>query len=68
MQEFLLGSWGPQAVAFTRQNPFQVASVVLTMVSLLLTLTLGVRGFGGGDAGGSGRPDGDSDSGSCGGD
>jgi hypothetical protein len=29
MQEFLLGSWGPQIAAFARQNPLQVVSVVL---------------------------------------
>jgi hypothetical protein len=67
MRDFLLGSWGPQAVAFTKQNPLQVASVVLTALSTAVTLIFGIRGFGG-DAGGSSFGDGDGDAGGCGGD
>jgi len=65
MQAFLPGSWGPQAVAFTKQNPSQVACAVLTAPGMALILTLGIRGFGG-DAGD--RSVGDGDSGGCGGD
>lgn len=66
MQELLLGSWGPQIAAFTKHNPLQVLAAALTAVSIVLTLTLGVRGFGSGDAGGSSLDNGDS--GDCGGD
>ena len=66
MQEFLLGSWGPQIAALTKQNPLQVLGVALTAVSILLTLILGVRGFGSGDSGGCSFGDGDGDG--CGGD
>ena len=66
MQELLLGSWGPQVAAFTKQNPLQLLAAALTAVSIVLTLILGVRGFGSGDAGGSSFDDGDS--GGCGGD
>jgi hypothetical protein len=63
MQEFLLGSWGPQIAAFTKQNPLQVLSVVLTAVSIVLTLIFGVRGFRSEDAGGCSF---DGDGGGCG--
>jgi hypothetical protein len=66
MQELLFGSWGPQIVAFTKQNPLQVLAAALTAVSIVLTLILGVRGFGSGDAGGCSFDDGDG--GNCGGD
>jgi hypothetical protein len=68
MQELLFGSWGPQITAFTKQNPLQVLSVALTAVSIVLTLLLGVRGFGSDDAGGCSFGDGDGDGGGCGGD
>jgi hypothetical protein len=66
MQELLLGSWGPQIAAFTKQNPLQVLAAALTAVSIVLTLILGVRGFGSGDGGGCSFDD--ADSGDCGGD
>jgi hypothetical protein len=66
MQELLLGSWGPQIAAFTKQNPLQVLAAALTAVSIVLTLAFGVRGFGSDDAGGGSFDD--SDSGGCGGD
>jgi hypothetical protein len=66
MQELLLGSWGPQITAFTKQNPLQVLSVALTAISIVTTLILGVRGFGSDDAGGCSFDD--SDGGGCGGD
>jgi hypothetical protein len=66
MRELLLGSWGPQIAAFAKQNPLQVLAAALKAVSIVLTLTLGVRGFGSGDAGGGSFEDGDS--GGCGGD
>ena len=66
MQELLPGSWGPQIVAFTKQNPLQVLAVALTAISLLITLRFRVRGTDGGDAGGCSF--GDGDGGDCGGD
>jgi hypothetical protein len=66
MQELLLGSWGPQIAAFMKQNLLQVFAAALTAASIVLTLTLGVRGFGSDDAGGCSFDDGDS--GDCGGD
>src|SRR5205814_30052 len=45
MQDLLLGSWGPQIAAFTKQNPLQVLAVVLTASgSLLRLLALGLLG------------------------
>jgi hypothetical protein len=64
MPEFLLGSWGPQFLAFSRQNPLPMICVLLTAVSIVLTLMFGVRGFGSGDPGGSDF--GDGDGGGCG--
>ena len=63
MQDLLLGSWGPQIAAFTKQNPLQVLAVVLTAIGIAITLIFGVRGFGSGDGSIS-----DSDAGDCGGD
>jgi hypothetical protein len=60
MQELLLGSWGPQIAAFTKQNPLQVLAATLTAVSIVLTSILGVRGIGSGDAGGCSFDDADS--------
>jgi hypothetical protein len=66
MQDLLLGSWGPQIAAFTKQNPLQVLAASLTAVSIVLTLIFGVRGIGSGDGGGCSFDDGDG--GDCGGD
>jgi hypothetical protein len=68
MQEFLPASWGPQIMAFTKQNPLQVFAVTLTVIGILITLTFGRRGFGSGDGGGCSFGDGDGDAGGCGGD
>ncbi len=38
MQDLLLGSWGPQIAAFTKQNPLQVLAVVLTAIGIAITL------------------------------
>jgi hypothetical protein len=65
MQELLPGSWGPQIVAFSKQNPLQVLAVTLIAISLLITLFFGVRGTDGGD---TSFGDGDGDGGGCGGD
>ena len=51
MQDLLLGSWGPQIAAFTKQNPLQVLAVVLTAIGIAITLIFGVRGSGSGDGG-----------------
>jgi hypothetical protein len=63
MHDLLFGSWGAQAMAFCKQQPLQVLATALTAVSLVLTLILGVRGFGSGDSGGNSFGDGDSDGG-----
>jgi hypothetical protein len=67
MHDLLFGTGGAQIVAFCKQQPLQVLSVVLTAFTLVLTLTLGVRGSGSGDSGGISFGEGDSDGG-CGGD
>src|SRR5437879_6211822 len=46
MQEVLLGSWGPQIAAFTKQNPLQVLAVVLTAIGIAITLILGSEASG----------------------
>ena len=63
MQHFLFGSWPQQAIAFTKQNPLQMASVALTAFTLALTLVFGARGSGSGDCGGISLGEGDGDSG-----
>jgi hypothetical protein len=68
MQELLPGSWGPQILAFSKQNPLQVLAVTLTVISVLISLFFGVRGTDGGDTGGCSFGDGDGDGGGCGGD
>ena len=67
MHELLFGSWGPQIVAFTKQNPLPVISMVVIALSTAITLAIGMRGCGG-DAGGGIYADGDSSGGDCGGD
>jgi hypothetical protein len=64
MHDLLLGTWGPQIVAYSSQYPLQVLAVVLTTLSIVITLILGVRGFGSDDAGGTSF--GDGDGGGCG--
>ena len=67
MHDLLFGTWAAQAMAFCKQQPLQVLSVLLTAFTLGLTLMFGVRGSGSGDSGGISF-DGDSDGGGCGGD
>ena len=35
MQELLFGTWGPQIVAYSQQNPWRVFAMVLVTVLLL---------------------------------
>ena len=66
MQELLLGSWGPQVVAYTQQYPWRVFAAVLVGVLLLDMMfrknrgTSGDADIGGWDLGGDG------DGGGCG--
>jgi hypothetical protein len=59
MQEFLSRSWGPQIAAYAQQYPVQAISTALVAITLVMTLMLGTRGSGSGDAGGRGFDDGD---------
>jgi hypothetical protein len=61
--ELLLGSWGPQIVAYTRQYPWQVFAVVL--VGLLLLHSIFSRRQSSGGVGGD-LDFFDGDGGSCG--
>ena len=60
MQEFLLGSWGLQIVAYTQQYPWRVFAAVLVVVLLIDMLlrknrgTSGDADIGGWDFGGDG--------------
>ena len=65
MQELLLGSWGPQIVAFTRQHPLEVVAAVTITISMVITPMFLTRGSGS-DVGGCNF--GDGDGGGCGGD
>jgi hypothetical protein len=67
MQELLFGSWGPQIVSYSQQNPWRVFAMVLVTI-LLLDLMFRKQ-----SSGTSGSPDiGDfdfgGDGGDCGGD
>jgi hypothetical protein len=64
MQEILLGNWGPQIAAYSRQYPVQVITTVLVATTIVMTLMFGKRGSGSGDAGGCSFDDGDG--GGCG--
>jgi hypothetical protein len=64
MHDMLLGTWGPQIVALCQQRPLQVLAIVLTVFSIVMTVILGVRGFGTDDPGGASF--GDGDGGGCG--
>jgi hypothetical protein len=52
MQELLLGSWGLQIVAITRQYPWRVFAAVLVLVLLLDMLFRQTHGTSGADTGG----------------
>ncbi len=43
MQELLLGSWGAELIAYSQQNPVRVATAVLSVSSIMLTLMFGKR-------------------------
>jgi hypothetical protein len=65
MQELLLGTWGPQLVAYSRQYPWRVFAAVLTGILLLDMMFRKNRGSSG-DAGVGGWDFGDGDGGGCG--
>jgi hypothetical protein len=65
MRDFLLGSWGPQCVALTKQHPRHVLAAVLAIAILAIRLAFGRPGSADGDIGGFDF--GDGDGGSCGG-
>jgi uncharacterized membrane protein YgcG len=62
MRELLFGSWGPEAIAYTKQNPLKVAAVAINAIAIVLTLLFGKFSSSGGgdDYGGFGFGDGDS--------
>jgi uncharacterized membrane protein YgcG len=69
MQEILLGTWGPQIVAFVSHYPWQVFAFVLVTILIVRDLTRGNQSSGsGGDFGGFDFGGGDGDGGGCGGD
>jgi hypothetical protein len=46
----LFGSWGPEFIAYTKQNPLKVAAFAINAISIVLTLMLGKpSGLTGGD-------------------
>ena len=63
MHDLLFGTWGPQVIAFCKQQPWALPTAI-TAFSLVMALILGGRGVGG-DSGGTFS---DSDGGGCGGD
>jgi hypothetical protein len=68
VQELLFGTWSPQIIAYSQQNPWRVFAAVLVAILLLDFIFLNGRlsGMGdGGDFGGSGGSD-CGDGGGCG--
>jgi hypothetical protein len=59
VQELLLGSWGPQIVAYTQQYPWRVFAAVLVAILLLDLMFRKNRSSSGGDIGGFDFVDGD---------
>jgi len=62
MQELMLGTWGPELVAYSQQNPLRTVAALLGVTSIVLTLMFGKpssSGDGGGDSGGFYFGDGD---------
>ena len=37
----LFGTWGPELIAFTKQNPLKMAAVGINAISIVLTLMFG---------------------------
>jgi hypothetical protein len=64
MQEVLLGTWGPQILAYSHQYPWRVFAAVLVGILLLDMMFGKKRSPGDGDFGGFDF--GDSDGGDCG--
>jgi hypothetical protein len=64
MQEFLLGRWGPQILAYSQQYPWRVFAAVLVAIPLLDLVFGKNRSSSGGDIGGFDF--GDGDGGGCG--
>jgi len=67
MQELLFGTWGPQIVSYSQQNPWRVFAMVLVTV-LLLDLLFRKQSSGTGDSPDFGGLDFGGDGGDCGGD
>jgi hypothetical protein len=61
----LFGTWGPELIAFTKQNPLKTAAVGINAISIVLMLAFGrFSGLtGGNDGGGFDFGDGDGGSG-----
>jgi hypothetical protein len=67
MKELLLGTWGPQLLAYCQQYPAHVAIGAMSAVSIVIILTFGrlswsgdgtdLSGFGVGDSEGDGCGD-----------
>jgi hypothetical protein len=66
MNELLLGSWGPQLLAYCSQYPAHVAIAALSAVSIVIILTFGRPSASGDGADFSGFGCGDSDGDGCG--
>jgi hypothetical protein len=64
MQE-IFGTWGPELMAYSHQNPLRVVAAALGAISLVLTLVSGKLSWSGdgGDSGGFYFGDGDGGSG-----
>ncbi len=67
MQELLFGTWGPQILSYSLQNPWRVFAAVLVAILVLDLMFREGRLSGVGDGGDFGGSDcGDSDGGGCG--
>jgi hypothetical protein len=64
MQEFLLGTWWPEIIAYSQHYPLRVLAAVLSATSIVLTLTFGRPSLSGGGDDFSGFDIGDGDGGS----
>ena len=67
MQELLFGTWGPQIVSYSQQNPWRVFAMVLVTI-LLLDLLFRKQSSGTGGGPDIGDLDFGGDGGDCGGD
>jgi hypothetical protein len=63
MRELLFGTWGPELIAYSRQNPLRAISFVLAAASIVLTLLFGKFSLSGDGTDFSGFGDSDGDGG-----